>query len=260
MFIVTICIWPVYQVQGSICLNNLKKARFTRKFELQFNLMQKIFLLAVFSIAFTFWSCSQNNSRANNTKQTANKEKIGGRCEGCEAIYECPLEFSKLLAADTLPDFNESGPKIMISGIVYQRDGKTPAKDVVIYVYHTDQTGHYTPGPNPQGWEKRHGRIRGWMKTDQNGSYKFYTLRPAHYPEGTAVEHIHVTIKEPDKNEYWVSEYLFDDDPLLTPEKRKMDEKRGGTGIVKLIPGANGIAHATRDLILGLNIPDYPVK
>ena len=58
-------------------------------------------------------------------------------------------------------------PKIEISGIVYQRDGKTPAKDVVIYIYHTDQAGHYTAKAGQTGRAKRHGYIRGWVKTDK---------------------------------------------------------------------------------------------
>ena len=36
--------------------------------------------------------------------------------------------FEKLTNTGNLPDYNEKGPKLEISGIVYQRDGKTPAK------------------------------------------------------------------------------------------------------------------------------------
>lgn len=202
----------------------------------------------------TLNACSQSTSQ----KQNQSSVVVGGKCEGCEAIYESAIPFEKLLATNTLPDFNEPGPKIEISGIVYQRDGKIPARDVIIYVYHTNQAGLYSKKGNETGWGKRHGYIRGWMKTDKNGFYQFYTLRPAHYPEGNAMEHIHVTIKEPDKNEYWISEYMFNDDPLLTEAKIKMYEYRGGNGIIKLVPQSNGISHGSRHIILGLNIPDYP--
>jgi protocatechuate 3,4-dioxygenase beta subunit len=218
------------------------------------NFMQKKLVIMMLITSVGLHGCTQSSNQQSNRQ-----EKVGGGCEGCEAIYESPVSFKQLPSVDTLPDFNDPGPRIMISGIVYQRDGKTPAKNVVVYVYHTDQTGHYTPEPNAQGWGKRHGRIRGWMRTDGNGFYKFYTLRPAHYPDGNAMAHIHVTIKEPDKNEYWISEYLFDDDPLLTAEKRKMEEARGGSGIIKLIPAANGTAQGTRNIILGLNVPNYSV-
>ena len=215
----------------------------------------KFLTIAIAAISLQpFNACSQNTSQ----KQNSASLPVGGKCEGCEAIYESTIPFEKLLNVVTLPDFNEPGPKIEISGIVYQRDGRTPAGDVVIYVYHTDQSGHYPTKENETGWGKRHGYIRGWMKTDKNGFYRFYTLRPAHYPERNDMEHIHITIKEPGKNEYWISEYMFEDDPLLTESKRKMNENRGGNGIIKLTPGANGITHGARHIILGLNIPDYP--
>jgi protocatechuate 3,4-dioxygenase beta subunit len=221
--------------------------------------MQRSFIILASSVMLSLGSCSQNNPRQKAISQRDQKEiKVGGPCEGCEAIYESPVSFEKLNNTDTLPDFNEAGPKIEISGIVYQRDGKTPAKDVIIYVYHTDQTGRYTAKAGAADWGKRHGYIRGWMKTDQNGFYQFYTLRPAAYPEHHNPQHIHITIKEPGKSEHWIDEYLFDDDPILTATERSKTENRGGSGIIKLIPQANGTAHGTRHIILGLNVPDYP--
>ena len=133
------------------------------------------------------------NKIANNHDGTAINDSIivGGGCEGCEAIYESPVAFENLTWIDTLPDYFEAGPKLMISGIVYKADGKTPAANVVLYVYHTDQTGHYTQKENKTGWGKRHGYIRGWMKTNLKGEYKFYTLRPAPYPS-RGIRHIFI--------------------------------------------------------------------
>lgn len=212
----------------------------------------KPFLLFLM-LASTITGCAQNDS------QPISKlaKHVGGSCEGCEAIFESPIPFKKLLSVDTLPDFNEKGPKLEISGIIYHNDGKSPAKDVVIYVYHTDQKGLYAMKGNGTGWGKRHGYIRGWLKTDNKGFYKFYTLKPAPYPGGNNPAHIHITIKEPDKNEYWIDEYLFDEDPILTKDERQKLEKRGGNGVIKTVL-RNGILHGTRDIILGRNIPNYP--
>jgi protocatechuate 3,4-dioxygenase beta subunit len=215
--------------------------------------MKPVFLTLIVVMLLQIAGCSQSNNK--NSSKTS--KHVGGPCEGCEAIYESPIPFEKLKPVDTLPDYNEPGPKMEISGIVYKRDGRTPAKDVVIYVYHTDQTGRYTPGKNAKGWEKRNGRIRGWVKTDKNGFYQFYTLKPAPYPNANIPAHIHIVIKEPGKNEYYIDEYLFEDDPLLTSSEREKQEKRGGDGIIKLIPQPNGIMHGTRPIISGLNIPDY---
>ena len=52
-----------------------------------------------------------------------------------------------------------------------QEDGKTPAPGVILYVYQTDVTGALHPrGGQVQG--KRHGRLRGWMKTGADGRYR----------------------------------------------------------------------------------------
>ena len=182
--------------------------------------------------------------------------RVGGGCEGCEAVFETPIPFEQLKPVDTLPDFNSAGPKIVISGVIYQADGRTPAKNVVMYVYHTDQTGRYPATGNEKGWEKRHGTIRGWVKTDENGYYKFYTLVPASYPNSRNPKHIHPVIKEEGKNEYWIEEFLFDDDPYLTAEERNKSTPRGGPGILK-VHKKEGILFATRNITLGLNVPGY---
>jgi protocatechuate 3,4-dioxygenase beta subunit len=183
------------------------------------------------------------------------KVLVGGPCEGCEAVYDFGDRY--LPAIDTLPGFEANEPKLMVSGTVFEKDGKSPAKDVTLYVYHTNRAGIYESKGDETGWGRRHGYIRAWLKTDENGHYTFYTFRPAAYPGGTECEHIHITVKEPDKNEYYIDELVFADDPLLTLEKRKGLENRGGSGVCTL-RWEDGIYKTERDITLGLNIPDYP--
>ena len=199
--------------------------------------------------------CAQNNASKN--QQSKNKIHVGGGCEGCEAIFECPVPFEQLNETDTLPDFNDPGPKIEISGIVYKRDGKTPAPGVIIYIYHTDQKGIYAKQGNETGWAKRHGYIRGWVKTNKDGQYKFYTLVPASYPNSNNPKHIHPTIKEPEYNEYWIDEFVFDDDPLLPEKERNKSRPVGGNGVLKTYT-KDGMQRATRNIVLGLHVQDYP--
>ena len=201
------------------------------------------------------------NGRSQSTieKNKASQKVVGGTCGSCEALYESPVPFEKLSYVDTLPDFNEPGPKIKISGVVFKNDGKTPAKDVIIYIYHTDQAGHYSQQGYETGWGKRHGYIRGWMKTNERGEYKFYTLRPAAYPQRKDPQHIHVTIKESNKFGYSIDTYQFDDDPLLTKSERSKLKNYGGNGIVQL-KLINGIWEAKRNIILGLNVEGYRAK
>ena len=212
--------------------------------------MRVIIILAIICISNT--GCTQNAAK----KQVNNKMHVGGSCEGCEAIHESVVPFDSLKNISWLPDWNDKGRKLVVTGIVYDADGR-PAPGVIIYVYHTDQSGVYPTKGDEKEWGKRHGYIRGWMKTNENGEYKFYTLRPAAYPGRQAPEHIHITIKEPDKNEYWIDEYVFDDDPLLTEKERKNCRDRAGSGILK-VRQAGDMLIAERNIYLGKNIPDYP--
>ena len=112
-------------------------------------------------------NCTTCNSQENITYQL-----VGGACEGCEAIFEYGERL--LTPSDTLMDFSLQGPKLKISGTVYQDDEISPAKDVIIYIYHTNQSGIYPTNGDEKGWARRHGYIRGWMKTDDAGIYFSY--------------------------------------------------------------------------------------
>ena len=210
-------------------------------------------LFFFFVILVSNMACSQSNSKKSASVKNVH---IGGSCEGCEAIHESPVPFDSLKNMSWLPDWNEQGPKLAVNGTVYNADG-SPAPNVVVYIYHTDQKGVYPTKGDEKGWGKRHGYLRGWMKTNEKGEYKFFTLRPAAYPGRQDPQHIHVTIKEPGKNEYWIDEYVFDDDPLLTDKQRKASENRGGSGILVLKDVGN-MLKAERNIYLGKNIPDYP--
>ena len=169
------------------------------------------------------------------------------------------LEYGKkkLNAIDTLPDFDEQGPKILVTGTIFKRDGSTTAKDVIIYIYHTNQQGIYQAKGNETGWAKRHGYIRGWIKTSADGKYSFYTLQPASYPQGKNPAHIHPVVKEPGLSPYWIDEYLFEGDPFLTEGEVTHQSRRGGNGIIKVVPGNDGLGIMKRDILLGENVPGY---
>lgn len=182
-------------------------------------------------------------------------QTVGGPCEGCEAILEYGSQ--KLSSTDTLPEFKTHDNPMLISGTVYQLDGVTPAPNVIIYAYHTNEKGIYPTKGDEKGWARRHGYLRGWTKTDSKGQYAFYSFKPASYPSRTEAAHVHITVKEPDKNEYWIDAIEFEGDPLITPEKRGQKRQRGGSGIVSLSKNPDGLILCKRDIILGKNIPNY---
>jgi protocatechuate 3,4-dioxygenase beta subunit len=189
------------------------------------------------------------------TPLTAQKEKqVGGGCEECDLMFEGMP--SALSWQTSLTDAKEPGELMIISGTIFKSDGKTPAPNVVLYVYQTDNMGLYSKALG-QTQAIRHGRIRGWMKTDDQGRYEFKTIRPASYPDSKNPQHIHPIIKEPGLSLYWIDEYLFEDDPLLTKEEKTRAPNHGGSGIIKPIKNSNGVWVGKRDIILGKNIPNY---
>ena len=130
--------------------------------------MKRLILIPVSFLVFTVSSCGQNSATQPVTKSKTDL-KVGGNCEGCEAIYETPIPFEQLNEVDSLPGFTDAGPKIEISGIIYKADGKTPAPGIILYVYHTDQKGIYATKGDEKGCAKRHGYMRGWVKTNEKG-------------------------------------------------------------------------------------------
>lgn len=184
----------------------------------------------------------------------ATKEKTQyqafGRCDGCEGMFEYGDRM--LQPIDTLPDFKKHEPKLKVTGVIYNPDGKTPAADVIMYVYQTNPEGKYPIKGDEEGWAKRHGYIRGWIKTDSSGKYTFYTFQPGSYGSGPA--HIHAVVLEPNGKYYYIDDYNFEGDPYLSKENENKNE--GGSGLVKLRRAGN-ILLADRNIILGLNIPGY---
>ncbi len=197
--------------------------------------------------------------------QTKDKSQlVGGTFENSEfTYYGIPKHIS---STDTSSGWTQKGQTILLTGIVNQQDGKTPAPNVLLYYYHTNTEGKYLHKPEegrsmpPNELGQTHGYIRGWVKTDTAGRYFIYTVRPGTYPTNDEPAHIHITVKEPnDIKEYYIDDFVFDDDKLLTSSKRQKMENRCGSGILRMVQKTD-LQIGERNLVLGLNIPDYPTK
>lgn len=163
--------------------------------------------------------------------QSQNKQSdraVGGRCEGCEvALTGMP---SGISWDERIAPVGEPGQPLVIEGVIYKKDGKTPADGVIMYLYHTNNAGVYAPAPGQTGMVARHGHLRGWVKTGKDGRYRFTTIRPSHYPNTTFAAHIHPMIKEPGLQTYYIDEFVFADDPLVKGDYDKEQEKEAGQG------------------------------
>jgi len=200
----------------------------------------------------SLFQCGGQLAREDTT--TANTQHIGGPCDGCELLYEglpATLGSTLELASD-----QEPGEKLLIEGTLVHVDGITPAANVILYIHHTDANGLYSPGID-QTLGVRHGHLRGWLKTGADGHFTLRTIRPAPYPDRTDPAHIHIFVKEPEKNAYYIDEVQFIDDPKLTVEESNKAEQRGGDLNIALKKDSLGVWHGNLRITLGKNIPNY---
>ena len=154
---------------------------------------------------------------------------------------------------DSIPDFELKEEKLMLTGIIYQSDGKTPAKDVILYIEQPDEHGDYEL---KTANDKRYVHHRGWVKTGADGRYTFYTFVPGNFIHNKELKHLHPTIKEPGKPEYDLVAFLFDNDPFLSKSCRKKLAKRGIDSIL-MLEKKETMFVATKDIILASNSTDY---
>lgn len=142
---------------------------------------------------------------------------------------------------------SERDEPMIVSGTVFQADGKRRAPNVLVYFYHTDSEGFYGRGAG----QARHGHFRGWMLTDARGRYQFSSIRPAAYPQRKFAAHVHMTVTTQDLKEDWIDSILFEGDTLISRQERETAGRKGGFNpIVKLEKDARGIWTATRDIQL----------
>ena len=174
---------------------------------------------------------------------------IGGPCEGCELVFVgMPASLSSVAR---IAPRDEPGEPLRIEGIVTDRGGRRAA-GVIVYAYHTDASGVYPRAST------RHGRLRGWARTDEMGRYRFETIRPGSYPGRTVPQHVHMHVIEPGYATYWIESIEFSDDPLLSEEKRRDSASgRGGGGVVEPTRDEAGGWRVRRDIVLGLDVPGY---
>jgi len=219
----------------------------------------KKFQLCFLSLLILFISCNgQTNSKNHyrNVSEINTKKIVGGGCDGCELMYVGMPD--QIQTEDTSFGWTDGKQKLILTGKVFQLDGKTPAADIIIYYWHTDDIGLYSSNNQTPKKAKEHGKLRGWVKSDKDGNYTIKTSRPAAYPNDNIPQHIHFSIKEPDiPNEYYADLY-FDDDPLYLKHKKKYGKiDRAGTELLRVVLDSN-IQIAEHHIVLGLNIPYYP--
>ena len=168
-------------------------------------------------------------------------------CEWCGAPEAPPNPSATMV----IPTAGESGERLIIEGTIYQPDGQTPAAGVLLYAYHTNAGGVYPKRGDETGNARRHGYLRGWLRTGADGRYRIETIQPGTYPTRDEPAHVHMTLQSPGEEERYIDDVVFEEDPLVTPAHRARLQQRGGSGIVPLRRGTDGILRVSRDILLG---------
>jgi protocatechuate 3,4-dioxygenase beta subunit len=163
----------------------------------------------------------------------------GAPCGSCD-------EPAQLSWKTVIPPENEPGESLVITGHVFQPDGKTPAEGMVLWVYHTDRTGYYNDKDDAS-----HPRLKGWMKVGADGKYEFRTIRPGAYPHRSTPAHIHAHVYGAGYSERSIDDYWFKDDPRINDKELKQQADNGGHPvIVELKRGSDGVWRGERDITL----------
>lgn len=210
-------------------------------------LHRKLITAALLAAASACYAETRQPTAAPGEQSRTQLRQVPG-CEGCEAAWE--RDPAKMTAQISLAPPGEPGEPLVLRGTVYEPDGKTPAPGVVLYIHQTNAAGVYGNGSNESEWSRRHGRLRGWLKTGSDGRYQVQTIKPGQYPNRSDPAHIHITVLEPGKDPYWIDDVVFAGEPGVDAAYRAERENRGGPGIVQLRRGSDGTWTAERDIIL----------
>lgn len=148
---------------------------------------------------------------------------------------------------DTIPDFKSKKSKLKVSGTIYESDGTTPAKNVILFIEQADENGDFDLKKHNN---KRYVKHRGWVKTNADGQYTFYTFLPGNDRRYNQLQQLFPVIKEPLKAEYEIESFLFDEDPMLTKLCRKKITKKGDASRILKLKKENGLYVAQKDIVL----------
>ncbi|WCO03132.1 peptidase associated/transthyretin-like domain-containing protein [Psychroserpens ponticola] len=199
------------------------------------------YLFSFFCIAFfssTIYSISAQNS-IDNSQDFLNRSPI--------------YDYSELQLnnTDTIPGFDSKLNKLKITGTIYKSDGITPAKDVILYIDQADENGDFDLRYTN---EKRYVHNRGWIKTDIDGTYTFYTYIPGNDRRYNQMQQLFPIVKEPSKDAYEIASFLFDDDPFLTKMCRKRMAKKGDPSRILKLKNVDGIKVVQKNIVLSSDL------
>jgi hypothetical protein len=212
-----------------------------RSFLIEFilNLMRKLIALFTFVCVFGL----QQSATAQESTDISEEQKKTYLER--HPIYD--YNALQLSAADSIPDFETKKQKLKITGTIYKSDGVTPAEGIILYIEQADEDGDFDLRKHN---DKRYAHHRGWIKTDANGRYTFYTFVPGNDSRYNQLSQLFPAIKEPSKPSYNLESFLFDYDPMLTKLCRKKIAKKGDPTRILKPTQKDGLLVVEKNIVL----------
>lgn len=133
---------------------------------------------------------------------------------------------------------DEPGTPLVVTGTIFRGADKVPVAGARLLAFQTDDKGYYSVG----GMDERNARLCAVVRTAADGSYRFETIRPAHYATGGPPAHIHFELTLPGERMRRF-DLNFEGDPKLG------GRSAGETwdAIRPAVEDADGVQHVRRD-------------
>ncbi len=152
----------------------------------------------------------------------------------------------------------EAGERLFLNGTVYANDCVTPLRDVVLDIWHADDTGCYSRFENCENPSGDDYKLRGIIRTGTDGTFALETVKPGHYLNGTQFRpsHIHLIVRHPDI-ENLITQLYFEGDPYIEIDAAASRPDAAGR-IIPLESREDGL-HGVFDIVLNVE-PTSGVK
>lgn len=150
-----------------------------------------IFLLLTAGALWILQSKIVKNQKTLQTEQATQCTSASSFGDGPYYIPESPIRVK--LTPDTA-----HGEPLIMRGKILRRDCITPVAGAVLDIWQADETGNYQ-----NDW------YRGTVRTTQDGSYLFETIKPKGYTEGTSIRPPHIHFKVWERGKLLVTSQMF---------------------------------------------------
>lgn len=192
------------------------------------------------------WPDDERDVDAATLNDAATQDKDAGEraCAPTSRDVEGPYYEPGAPSRTMIASASEPGERIVIRGVVYGPDCKTPLPNALVDVWQADEKGSY------HGSEEEY-RLRGQMRTSTDGSYEFETVMPGRYAQGGGFRpaHIHFKVSAAERKALTTQLY-FAGDPYLPPNDACGSGcNSGAVDLVTALEGA-GMRRGVFDVVL----------